>query len=173
MIVNMLIFWSILTSQSGMRVWSKVITININDGSDSVDCCVKGICMCSLFSTALLNISNNTIINITSESVALNNTTTMGSRKLTNITITGSNVTIMCNNSGSVYCESCDHVRIEGITWDRCGDPNRKITGVTFNRISNISLVNCTFQHSQVQAVSLVETADNILIQGCTFCQIY
>ena len=116
MIVNMLIFWSILTSQSGMCVCSKVITININDGCDSIDCCVKGICMCS----------NNTIINITSKSVAPNNTTTIGSGKLTNITITVSNVTIICNNSGSVHRKSCDHVVIKGITWDRCGDPNKK-----------------------------------------------
>ena len=94
----------------------------------------------------------------------------MGSGKLTNITITGSNVTIMCNNSGSVYCESCDDVMIEGITWDRCGDPNRAdVAGVTFNSTSNISLVNCKFQHSQLTAVSLLEVSDDILIQGCNF----
>ena len=94
----------------------------------------------------------------------------MGSGKLTNITITGSNVTIMCNNSGSVYCESCDNARIEGITWDRCGDPNgTNIAGVTFNGTGNISLVKCTFQHSQISAVSLLEVSDNILIQYCNF----
>ena len=167
MIVNVLICLIILTSQS---VHSKVITVNSNNGNDSTECCVKGECACSSLFTALLNISNNTIINITSESVALNNTTTMGSGKLTNITITGSNVTIVCNNSGSVYCELCDDVRIEGITWDRCGDPNgTNIAGVTFDSTSNISLINCTFQHSQLPAVSLLEVSDNILIQGCSF----
>ena len=169
MIVGTLIFVSILTSQC-VCLHSKVITINSNDGSDNTKCCVKGKCVCSSLSTALLNIDSNTIINITSESVALNNTTTMGSGKLTNITITGINVTIMCNNSGSVYCESCDHVRIEGITWDRCGDPNgTNIAGMEFNVTSNISLANCTFQHSQIPAVALTEIADNISIQGCTF----
>ena len=94
----------------------------------------------------------------------------MGSGKLTSITITGSNVTIMCNNSGSVYCESCDDVRIEGITWDRCGDPNgTNVAGVTFNGTSNISLVNCTFQHFQISTVALLEISHNILIQGCNF----
>ena len=48
----------------------------------------------------------------------------IGSGKLTYIAITGSNVTIVCNNSGSVYCELCDNVMIEGITWDRCGNLN-------------------------------------------------
>ena len=169
MIVGVLIFLSVLTSRC-VCVHSKVITINSNHGSDNTKCCVKGKCVCSSLSTALLNINSNTIINITSKSITLNNTTTMGSRKLTNITITGSNVTIMCNNSGSVYCESCDHVRIERITWDRCGDPNgTNIAGVTFNVTSNISLVNCTFQNSQIPAVALTEIADNISIQGCTF----
>ena len=164
-IVSLLICLIILTSQC---VHSKVIIVNSDNGNDNTECCVNGECACSSLSTALLNIDNNTIINITSESVALNNTTTMGSGKLTNITITGSNVTIMCNNSGSVYCESCDDLMIEGITWDRCGDPNGiNIAGVTFNGTSNISLVNCTFQYSQSPAVSLIGVSDNILIQGC------
>ena len=167
MIIGTLICFIILTSQC---VHSKVIIVNSNNGNDNTECCVNGECTCSSLSTALLNIDNNTIINITSESVALNNTTTMGSGKLTNITITGSNVTIMCNNSGNIYCESCDDVMIEGITWDRCGDPNGTNTaGVTFNGTSNISLVNCTFQHSQLPAVSLSEVSYNILIHGCNF----
>ena len=171
MILNTLIclIILILTSQY-VHVHSKVIVINSSNGNDSAECCVNGTCVCSSLSTALLNIDNNTIINITSESVALNNTIIMGSGKLTNITITGSSVTIMCNNSGNVYCESCDNVMIEGITWDRCGDPNgTNIAGVTFNGTSNISLVNCTFQHSQLPAVSLKQVSDKILIQSCVF----
>ena len=148
-------------------VHSKVIIVNSNNGNDNTECCVNGECACSSLSTALLNIDNNTIINITSESIALNNNATMGSGKLTNITITGSIVTIMCNNSGTVYCESCDDVMIKGITWDRCGDPKRNdLPEVTFNATSNISLVNCTFQHAQLPAVSLLQVSDNILVQN-------
>ena len=169
MIINVLICLIILTSQC-ICVHSKVININSNNGNDSTECCINGTCACSSLYNALLNITSNTIINITSKSVALHNTTTMGSGNLTNITITGSNVTIMCNNSGSVYCESCDHVRIEGITWDSCGDPNgTNIAGMTFNGTRNISLVNCTFQHSLISAVYLLEVSDNILIQHCNF----
>ena len=63
MIVNVLICLIILTSQS---VHSKVITVNSNNGNDSTECCVNGECACSSLFTALPNISNNTIINITS-----------------------------------------------------------------------------------------------------------
>ena len=167
--VNVLICLIILTSQC-VCVHSKVIIVNSNNGNDNTECCVNGECACSSLSTALLNIDNNTIINITSQSVALNNTTTMGSGKLTNITITGSNVTIMCNNSGSVYCESCDDVMIEGITWDRCGDPKgTNIAGMTFNGTSNVSLVNCTFQHFQSPAITLLQVSDRILVQSSNF----
>ena len=169
MIVNTLICLIILVSHCSCA-HSKVIIVNSNNGNDNTECCVHGECACSSLYTALLNIDNNTIINITSKLIALNNTTTMGSDKLTNITITGSNVTIMCNYSGSVYCESCDHVMIDGITWDRCGHPKgTNIAGLTFNGTGNISLVNCTFQHSQLPAVSLLEVSDNILIQSCNF----
>ena len=167
MIINVLICLIILTSQC---VHSKVININSNNGNNSTECCVNGTCTCSSLYTALLNVTDDTIINIISKSVALHNTTTMGSGKLTNITITGSNVTIMCNNSGSVYCESCDHVSIEGITWDRCGDPNgTNVAGVTFNGTSNISLVNCTFQRSQIRAVTLLKASHSININQCNF----
>ena len=157
MIINVLICLIILTSQC---VHNKVINVNSNDGNDSTECCVHGRCACSSLYTALRNITNNTIINITSKSVALHDITTMGSGKLTNIAITGSNVTIMCNNSGSVYCESCDNVSIEGIIWDRCGDPNGlNLAGVTFNGTTNILIVNCTFQHSQIRAVTILEAS--------------
>ena len=168
--IGLLICLSILTSQC-VCVHSKVIIVNSISGNDNTECCVNGECACSSLSTALHHIASHTIINITSQSVALNNTTTMGSGRLTyNITITGSNVTIMCNNSGSVYCKLCIGVMIKGITWDRCGDPNGiNIAGVTFNIISNVSLINCTFQYSQTSAVSLAEVTDNILIHGCSF----
>ena len=170
MIVNVLICLIMLTSQC---VHCKVININIDNGTNSTDCCVHGTCVCSSLYTALVNIASNTMINIISKSVALNSSTTIGSGNLTNITITGSNVTIMCNNSGSVYCESCDNVMIEGITWDSCGDPNGTQAGVTFNITSNFLLVNCTFQHSQISAVSLLEVSGSILIQGCSFLSNY
>ena len=149
---------------------SKVIKINTAGGSDNTTCCVDGECVCTSLSTALLYMANNTIINITSQSVTLEGNIKMGSGDLNNITITGNGATISCNNSGGVYCESCDHVIIEGITWDKCGDLNGTNTaGLTFNIIGNISLLNCTFQYSQVWAVSLLETSGEIVIQRSSF----
>ena len=117
MIFDLLIYLIVLlTSQCVICLHIKMIIVNNSNGNDSTECCVNGTYTCSSLSTALLNIDNNTIINITSESVVLNNTTIMESGKLANITITGSNVTIMYNYSGSVYCESCDDVVIKGIT---------------------------------------------------------
>ena len=162
--VGVLICLITLTSQ---LVHSKVITINITSGNSSQECCTEERCMCASLSIALQYIDSNTTINITSSSVMLEESVKLGSGNLTNITITGSNVTIMCNKSGSVYCESCDDVMIEGITWDRCGIGNT--AGVTFNVTSNISLVNCTFQHSGTAAVTLLDVSENININHCNY----
>ena len=90
--IGSLIYLSVLTSQC-ICVYSKVIIVNSNNGNDNTECCVHGECACSSLSTAFHNIVSNTVITITSQSVALNDATTMGTGKLTNITITGSNVT--------------------------------------------------------------------------------
>ena len=172
-IAGVLICLIALTSQV---VYSKVITINITSSNSSQECCTKEGCMCASLAIALRYIDSYTTINITSSSVMLEERVKLGSGRasgsghLTDITITGSNVTIMCNNSGSVYCESCNNMMIEGITWDRCGDPNgTNIAGVTFNGTSNVSLVNCTFQHSQTSAVTLLNVFGNISIIHCNF----
>ena len=172
--VVVLIFLITLTSQ---LVHSKVITVNITSGNSSHECCyTEQGCLCASLSVALQYIDSNTTINITSssvmleESVKLGSNRTSGSGNLTDIAITGSNVTIMCNNSGSVYCESCDNVMIEGITWDRCGDPNgTNIAWVTFDGTSNISLVNCTFQLSQILAVTFLDVSENVTVNHCNF----
>ena len=165
--VSVLICLITLTSQ---LVHSKVITINITSGNSSHDCCTEEGCMCASLSIALQYIDSNSTINITSSFVMLEESVKLGSGNLTNITITGNNVTIMCNNGGSIYCESCDDVLIEGITWDRCGDPNgTAIAGVTFNGTSNISLVKCTFQYSQISAVTLLDVSENVSVHHCNF----
>ena len=172
--VGVLICLITLTSQ---LVYSKVITVNITSDNNSHKCCTEEGCMCASLSIALQYISSNTTINITSSSVMLEKSVklgsgrTSGSGNLTNITITGSNVTIMCNNSGSVYCESCDNVVIDGITWDRCGNPNvTHDAGVMFVGSTDISLVNCTFQHSQVSSVVFAAgLSTNVNVHHCKF----
>jgi len=115
--------------------------------------------------------NNNTIISIITKSIHLEGVIKMGLGPLNNIAITGNGTTIMmCNNSGSMYCEYCNNVIIEGITWDRCGNPNEtKAAGITFNITSNISIYNCTFQHSQVWAVALVGVSEVVNINKSNF----
>jgi len=162
-----LVLWMITADYHGD---SKVVTIN-NNGISSIACCVDGSCPCNSFSFALENITNHTIINITSESVTLNTTIPIGSGNLHNITITGNGPTIMCNNSGGVYCMSCSDVIIEGITWDKCGDPNKKdtVAAVYFAVAHDIKIQKCNFQKSKVCALILNQASSNIIVRNSKF----
>ena len=71
-IISVLIFLITLTSQ---LVHSKVITINTS-GNASHECCTEEGCLCASLFTALHYIDNNTIINITSSYVTLEESVT-------------------------------------------------------------------------------------------------
>ena len=150
-----------------------LITVN-NSGSDNGTCCVNGTCLCSSLSSALCNVSDNTVINITSESVTLHGIVGMGSGNLNNITITGNGATIMCNNTGGVYCESCSDITIMGITWYQCGrgDPEYLATQtpvIHFHTVSNMIISNCTFQSSLGCPVYINFATENITINDSYF----
>ncbi|XP_065908671.1 uncharacterized protein [Dysidea avara] len=166
MLLWMCLMTLIITSQ---HVHSKVITINTNGGSDNTTCCVDGECNCSSLSTSLTNITNNTVINITSESITLDDFVELGSSNLNNITIAGNGASILCNNNGSVYCDSCDNMLIEGITWDRCGIPGTVPAGLTIHNNANLSLLSCTFQNSQIRAVTLQNILGYVIVEKCNF----
>ena len=155
-------------------VYGTIITVN-NNGNDSVDCCSgKETCSCSSLSSALLNMSNNTLINITSESVTLHDIVGMGSGNLSNITITGNGATIICNNTGGVYCESCSDVTIMGITWYQCGGkkseyPTTHIPVLQFYNVSIVIIRNCSFYSSSGCPVSISYARKNITIKDTYF----
>ena len=149
---------------------SKYIEVN-NKGNDSIDCCIEKACPCRSLAEALFHIKNNTMINITS-SVSLHSVTRTRSETLNNITIIGSNITVECNNTGSFTCRFCNNAVIQGITWDQCGDlksPN--IThSVGFVMAINVSILQCTFQHSKVCfSVFLSLSSGHLVIQDCNF----
>ena len=157
---------TIITSQ---HVNSKVITINTNSGSDNASCCVDGECNCSSLSTALTNTTNNTVINITSESVTLEEHIVMGSGD--NITIIGSGVTIMCNYSGRVEltCSKvCTRIVIEGITWDRCGGPAYELIALELNSVADVLIRNCVFRHLSTTAYIKMDHG-SVIIDNCSF----
>ena len=146
----------------------KYIEVN-NAGNDNSTCCIEGGCVCGSFYEALISVEDDTVINITSSLVTLHNVTHMGSGH-SNITIIGSDdVTVACNNTGTLDCFFCTNVVIKGITWDHCGDPYHPsiLYAIYFAAPINLSIENCTFQHSKVCAVIVVYT----LISG--FLQVH
>ena len=141
------------------------VVINVsNNGSDHDKCCVNRTCPCSSLSSALRDVSDNTVINITSESVTLHDIVGMGSGNLNNITITGNGATIMCNNTGGVYCESCSDITIMGITWYQCGHNDSTLSFI--NSSSDILIQDCTFQNCPVH---IWKGKGNIFIKGSNF----
>ena len=133
------------------HVHGTVVTIH-NEGDNSTSCCTDGNCACSSLYNALLSIKNNTVVNITSLSVSLNNCVYFGSGNIKNITIiSNSGATVMCNNTGTIHCYKCSNVTIKGIMWDQCGNPNYPLTaGIVFSVVSNLSIINCTFQEFKI-----------------------
>ena len=146
MMITIVTVWLCLITHVACDV---LITVN-NNGSDTDKCCVNGTCPCSSLLSALHNVSDNTVINITSESVTLHDIVGMGLGNLNNITITGNGATIMCNNTGGVYCESCSNITIMGITWYQCGrnDPFRALAFI--HPSSEVLIQHCTFQNCPV-----------------------
>ena len=151
-----------------------VITVN-NNGDNSTNCCVNGTCPCSSLSSALYDVSDNTVINITSESITLHDIVGMGSGNLNNIIITGNGATIMCNNTGGVYCESCSNITIMGITWYQCGHndsryPVTQMAVLGFTSVaSDIHIQECTFLNSLGCPVYIHNTTGNVLITESSF----
>ena len=114
---------------------------------------------------------SNIILNITSKSITLNSDLLLLSDITDNVTITGNGVTIMCNYKGSVSvdCNLCNNTVIEGITWDECGTSSDTLSAIDFSGVSNIKLHNCTFQYSQMRAVSIEPYNGTVIIDGCNF----
>ena len=152
-------------------IHGKVITIDTSNGNNSTECCVEGNCTCASLSFALLSMSNDTIVNIVSQTVLLESTITIGSgSNLNNISINGRNTVIMCNGSGSLYCDLCSSVTIRGITWDNCGNLSGNNTaGLTFHHVSNLLLMNNTFLYLKSSGVLLLEPFGNFTAEHCTF----
>ena len=153
-------------------VYSTFITVS-NNGDDSVECCKEGNCACSSLPCALKNMKNNTVINITSKVVTLNGIVEMGSGNLNNIAIIG-NGTIMCNNTGGVYCESCSDITIMGITWYQCGrndsmHPATPTPALNFIAVSNMIIHKCIFLNSSGCPVYISYARESITITDSYF----
>ena len=110
------------------------------------------------------------MINIASPTVSLHNYVNI--KYLRNIIITSSvGATVMCNNTGFVFCGGCINATIEGIVWDQCGNISIPFeAGITFHSSDNISIVNCTFQQFKVcVAVEIIYTFGYIVVVNSKF----
>ena len=110
---------------------------------------------------------NNGVINIVMDVKLLS---VVQLRGLQNISIIGhDNPTVNCDNAGGIHFERCHNCTITGIILERCGTTNDSKPAVKFCNSSDITIQNCTFQHSITQALVISEVSGNININGCKY----
>ena len=128
-------------------------------------CCVHGNCFCNSFEYAMTHPTNNVLINITTN-VMLSSPIKVS--YLENVSIIGhNNITVNCRKFGGIHFSFCNNCIIQAITWDGCGA--KKEPGLKLSCSSNITIKNCSFQHSIGQAVVLSEVTGDININHCQF----
>jgi len=114
---------------------------------------------------ALNIVTNDTIINVSTDDVLFLNVTLKG---VSNIAIVGKgNPTVNCNDMGSLKFVSCNNVTIKGINWERCGSFSNP--GIEFYDASNIAIRHCSFSHSKSKAFMLSKVSGNVSINNCQF----
>ena len=158
---------------AGRDEYKRVITID-DSVDDSQHCLLNNTLHCSSFHYVLAHLQSGDYVNVTSNSVSL--LTVVKISSVNNITIRGQgNTIVMCNNSGVVSCENCSDVVIEGIIWDQCGNSQTFGTnlyhngGIILHTISNLTVQNCTFQHSKVRALSLIAVTGFVYVKNSYF----
>ena len=135
------------------------------DDDNSLICCVYGNCSCSSLDHALANLTSNVLINITTD-VILSSLVTVSD--LENISIIGhNNPTVNCRSVGGIHFTFCNNCIIQGITWDGCGTETG--AGLMLTDSFNITIGNCSFQHSKGPAVWLSEVLGDVNINHCNF----
>ena len=144
----------------------------LNDGKDYSEDerrCVYGNYSCSSLDHALANLTSNVLINITTD-VTLSSL--VRASDLENVTIIGyNNPTVNCRNVSDIKFTFSRHLIIQGITWIGCGTENINHTkpGLSLSYSFNITIQNCTFQHSVGQAIVLSEMSGDVNINNCKF----
>ena len=139
------------------------------ENSFGFSCCVYGNCSCNSLD-ALDNFTNNVLINITADLML---SSRIKVSYLQNVSIIGhNNPTVKCRNIGGIHFNFCHNCNIQGIVWEGCGGKNSNTNIEPILKLSyssNISIHNCTFQHSIGQAVVLSELLGDVNINHCQF----
>ena len=139
--------------------------ITSGEDDNSLICCVYGNCSCSSLDHALANLTSNVLLNITTD-VTLSSLVRVSD--LENVSIIGhNNPTVNCMVFGGIHFVYCNNCIIRGITWDGCGAETG--AGLMLKNSFNITISNCSFQHSKGPAVLLSKVSGNVNINYCNF----
>ena len=143
-------------------------TVHVSDRSDdSSACCGPQYvnCSCNSLADALGYLGSNVLINITTD---VNFSSLIKKSDLENVSIVGhSNPTVNCKNTAGIHLKFCYNCIIQGITWHGCGTKAKP--GIKLSSSSNITIQNCSFQHSKGQAIVLSGAPGDVNIHHCNF----
>ena len=152
-IIPVMMFTAVMQSVDGNQ---KIVHVSDN-----------GNCSCNSFDHALVDLTSNVLINITTD-VTLSSPVTVPD--LQNVSIIGhNNPTVNCKIAVGIHLTFCHNCIIEGITWDGCGADSHTKPGIKFSSSSNVAIQNCSFQHSAGQAVVLKDVSGDVIINNCKF----
>ena len=128
-------------------------------------CCVYGNCSCNSLDHALANLTNNVMINITTDMTL---SSLISASNLVNVSIIGhSNPTVNCKRAGGIHFNCCHNCIIQGITWDGCGTETE--AGIKLSDSSNIVIESCSFQYSKGPNIVLSGVSGHVNISHCNF----
>ena len=123
----------------------RVIIIG-QDGTDDLECCMYGNCLCSNISLALEHLQDDTEIRIQSD-ISLHNIVVFGN--VSNVKLVGdSNPTVRCDHQGGLVGKNINYIVIQGITWDSCNE-------ITILNFSGVHIVKGAFLNSTHFALTL------------------
>ena len=155
-----------------IKGYKNVITVKEGGKNHWLSCSCSRSYACHSFLEVLQNLTNDTLINITTD-VVLSGLKQV--KNLHGIAIVGNNATINCNNSGGLAFQLCNNITIENLNWENCGQKKSRrgrVNGMPvleMHKSSNITIQNCRLQNSINRALVLKNVSGIVNIIGCIF----
>ena len=180
-ITSLLLLLFSITGGEGITITVSEKGNHIQDSGDliledksSSSCCSTGSCICHSFLQALIDLTSNVMVNITTDVVLSSIVPVAG---IENIVIIGhNNPTINCNATGGMRFISSRNITIYGITWESCGSESsfyswNSYPALEISNSSKVVVEYCTFQNSLGQALVFRDAMNDVEITHCNFSQ--
>ena len=136
----------------------RVIIIG-QDGTNDLECCMYGKCLCPNIYHALEHLQDDTEIRVQSD-ISLHDIVVFGN--ISNVKLAGdSNPTVRCDHQGSPVDKNINYIVIQGITWESCNS-------ITILNFSGVHIVEGAFLNSTHFAV-IPHGLGSVDINGSTF----